>query len=93
MVNEAYEMAQRYAHFDINQLARIAAEALGSSSCVKAEQLPEGMHNKALLLMMEDGKQAVARIPNSSAGKKHFTTASEVATMNYVSALLLPTYG
>lgn len=82
MANEAYEMAQRYAHFDLNQLARIAAAALGSSPCVKAEKLSEGTHNKALLLTMEDGKQAVARIPNPNAGEKHFTTASEVATMN-----------
>lgn len=83
--NEATEMAQRYAHFDLNQLVDIAAQAVGSTSCVKAEKLAEGAFNKALLLTMEDGKQAVARVPNPSAGQIYLTTASEVATMRYVS--------
>lgn len=42
------------------------------------------MHNKALLLTMDDQKQVVAKIPYPIAGLPHLTTASEVATMEYM---------
>ena len=45
------------------------------------------MYNKALLLTMDDGTQAVAKVPNPNAGRPHFTTASEVATMDFSSTV------
>jgi hypothetical protein len=33
---------------------------------------------------MHDGRQFIARLPNPNAGRPHYTTASEVATMDYV---------
>lgn len=84
VVNEQYEVSQHYIRFDVQQLARIAAEAVGSKACVGIEKCPDGMFNKALLLTMEDGYQVVAKIPNPNAGRPHFTTASEVATMDFV---------
>ena len=68
----------------MQELARLAAEAVGANSCVSIEKYPDGMYNKVLLLTMEDGTQAVAKIPNPNAGRPHFTTASEVATMEFV---------
>ncbi len=82
--NEDYEMSQRYVRYDVNQLARLAAAAVGSKTCVSIEKCPDGMHNKVLLLTMDDGTQAVAKVPNPNAGRPHFTTASEVATMDFV---------
>ena len=82
---EQHEMSQRYVRFDVHELARLAAEAVGSKSCVGIEKYPDGMYNKALLLTMDDGTQAVAKVPNPNAGQPHFTTASEVATMEFVS--------
>ena len=82
--DEEYEMSQRYVLFDMHGLGRIAAKALGSKSCVGVEKYPDGMFNKALLLSMDDGAQAVAKIPNPNAGRPHMTTASEVATMEFV---------
>jgi hypothetical protein len=38
---------------------------------------------------MDDGRQVVAKIPNPNAGRPHFTTASEVATMDFVSLYIL----
>ncbi|KAK5115818.1 hypothetical protein LTR85_009412 [Meristemomyces frigidus] len=58
--DEAYELAQRAVHFDVDALASIAAKAVGLHSCVKAEKFKDGMFNKALLLTMDDGTQAVA---------------------------------
>ena len=82
--NEKHELSQRYVRFNVQELARIAAEAVGSKSWVGVEKYPDGMYNKALLLTMEDGAQVVAKIPNPNAGRPHVTTASEVATMDFV---------
>ena len=84
--NERQEMARRYACFDTQELGAVAASAMGSPSCVSLEKYPDGMYNKAMLLTMCDGKQAVAKIPNPNSGRPHLTTASEVATMDFVSA-------
>lgn len=92
VANEITEMKLRYAHFDLNHLASIAAHAVGSTTCVKVEKLAEGEFNKALFLKMDDGKEAVARVPNPNAGQEYFTTASEVATMNYVSVFVCSEY-
>jgi hypothetical protein len=48
------------------------------------EKLPDGNYNTTLLLTMNDGAQAVAKLPNPNAGRPHLTVASEVATMDYV---------
>ena len=84
VADEQYEMSQRYVRFDLDELARLAAEAAGSKFRFSIEKYPDGMHNKALLLTMDDGTEAVAKIPNSNAGRPHLTTASEVATMEFV---------
>ncbi|KAL1856153.1 hypothetical protein Plec18170_004022 [Paecilomyces lecythidis] len=44
----------------------------------------EGLYNKAFLITFDDGTEVVAKLPNPNAGPKRFTTASEVATMDYV---------
>ncbi|EHL02350.1 hypothetical protein M7I_1604 [Glarea lozoyensis 74030] len=67
----------------MNELARIAAEVVGSKHCVNVQKYPDGMYNKAFLLTMENGTQVVAKVPNPNAGLAHFTTASEVATMDF----------
>jgi hypothetical protein len=53
-------------------------------SCVEVKKLPEGNFNKVFLLTMNDGKEFIAKLPNPNAGSRYFTTASEVATMDYV---------
>lgn len=85
MCDQAYEMSQRHIRFDVNELARCAIEAVGATSCINIEKYPDGMYNKAMLLTMDNGHQVVAKIPNPNAGAPHFTTACEVATMDFVS--------
>jgi hypothetical protein len=82
--NEEHELSQRQVRFDVHALARCAAEAVGAKSCVSIGKYPDGMYNKAMLLTMDDGSQVVAKVPNPNAGLPHFTTASEVATMDFV---------
>lgn len=78
-------MAQRHVRFNVNELARGAAEAVGAKTCVRIVKYPDGMYNKSMLLTMDDGSRVVAKVPNPNAGRPHFTTASEVATMDFVS--------
>lgn len=68
----------------MNELARIAAESVGSKSCRNVEKYQEGQYNKVFLVTTEDGKEVIAKVPQPNAGRPHFTTASEVATMDYV---------
>lgn len=87
VVNEGFELSQRYVHFNVQELARIAAEAVGSASCINMGKYPDGLYNKALLLTIEARTQVVAKIPNPNAGQPHLTTASEVATMEFLGIL------
>jgi hypothetical protein len=77
-------MAQRHIRFNVNELARCAAEAVCAETCINIEKYPDGMYNKSMLLTMDNGSQVVAKVPNPNAGQPHFTTASEVATMDFV---------
>ncbi|KAJ5375106.1 Aminoglycoside phosphotransferase [Penicillium concentricum] len=64
--------------FNLAKPVKIATQATGSISCVEVQKLPEGNFNKVLLLTMNDGKEVIAKLPNSNAGPQYFTTASEV---------------
>lgn len=68
----------------MGKLAQIAASAINSRCCIAVEKYPDGQFAKAFLITMEDGKQVVAKVPNPDAGQRQLTTASEVATMEFV---------
>ncbi len=85
LFDEIKQMACRRVQFDMNELVHIAASSTASRSCVAIRKLPEGQYSKAFLLIMDDGKRVIAKVPNPNAGRPHYTTASEVATMDFVS--------
>lgn len=85
--NEKYQLARRYVEFDLPGLLKVSAQAIGARRCVEVKKLPEGNFNKVFSLTMDDGRKLIAKIPNPNAGRPHYTTASEVATMDYVRAL------
>ena len=82
--DEKEQLSRRYVKFNIMELARICAQVTGSKSYSQIQKLPEGNFSKVFLITMDDGKEVIAKLPNPNAGRAHFTTASEVATMNYV---------
>jgi hypothetical protein len=83
--NEEQQLRNKYVSFDLDALIQVAQEAAGYNAvCVTVSKLPEGNFNKAFLVTMQDGLELVVKIPNPSAGASHYTTASEVATMQYV---------
>ncbi|KAL9026749.1 MAG: hypothetical protein Q9196_004636 [Gyalolechia fulgens] len=95
LFDEKKQMACRHVQFDMNELVHVAASSTASRACVAVRKLPEGQYNKAFLLTMDDGKRVIAKVPNPNAGRPHYTTASEVATMDFVckirTVLQLPT--
>ncbi|RDW93617.1 uncharacterized protein DSM5745_00939 [Aspergillus mulundensis] len=83
--NEPSQLARRYVRFNLDALVQIAEEAAGQNAvCVNVTKLQEGNFNKVFLASMQDGREVVLKIPNPNAGMAHYTTASEVATMQYV---------
>ncbi|KAI9835514.1 MAG: hypothetical protein M1819_001965 [Sarea resinae] len=84
LVNEKHETAKRYVEFDVDQLCKMVASIPAVSSPVSKIDKVEGGFNKALILTMENGTRAVAKIPFPNAGPSKFCTASEVAVLTFV---------
>ncbi len=86
--------------FNVDALRDISSSAVGAQSCIRFETLGQGSsffllyklviicltgaYNKLFLLEFDNGAEAVARLPCSLVGNVHMSTASEVATMEYV---------
>jgi len=51
---------------------------------IRAMKFAEGQYNKTFLLEFSNGSEVVAKLPNPNAGPAHYTTASEVATVDFV---------
>ncbi|KAJ5143876.1 uncharacterized protein N7515_002663 [Penicillium bovifimosum] len=88
IVDEAENLRKREIRFDLNRLARVAADSIGAARCVDIKKYPDGMFNKAFLMSMDDGREIIAKVPNPNAGVPHYTTASEVATMDFARRIL-----
>ncbi|KAE8378139.1 hypothetical protein BDV26DRAFT_304564 [Aspergillus bertholletiae] len=75
--NERQQFAYRYVKFDLSKLLQVAASVVGSRSCIQCSNFT-----------MDDGREIIAKLPNPNAGRPHFTTASEVATMDFLRNVL-----
>ena len=84
LFKEDEQMAKRYVRFNIIALKQAASDAV-KSPCVSITKLPEGLFNKVFLLKMSNNQELIAKIPSPNAGVEHFTVASEVATLEFVS--------
>ena len=83
--NEAAQLSARRVDFNFEALQRVAAEAIGARACVDVTKMTEGNFNKVFLMEMDDGRQVIAKLPNPNVGPAGIITASEVATMDFVS--------
>ncbi|KAI9376025.1 kinase-like domain-containing protein [Aspergillus egyptiacus] len=86
--DEEQQLKDRYKSFNVSQLQSVAAQALGAKACNSISKLAEGGFNKVFRLQMDDGRSILARIPNPNAGPAFYTTASEVATMEFARDVL-----
>jgi hypothetical protein len=83
LLNEELLLAQRFVKFDVNNLCLLVASLFSEETrCVQIEKI-EGNYNKALLLTMNDGNEAIAKIPCPNAGPSSHVNASEVATLKF----------
>ncbi|KAK0106136.1 hypothetical protein ONS95_004638 [Cadophora gregata] len=92
--NESTQLAGRYLKFNLQELVKVAVTALSSEGaryCTKLLKCREGLNNKAYLLTMDNGSEIFAKLPNPIAGPAYYTTASEVATREFLrDALHIP---
>lgn len=84
LYGEQDQLAKRYVKFDVKALQKIASEAVGCG-CSSIRKLAEGFYNKTFCLIMENGQELIARIPNANAGQANISVSSEAATMEFVS--------
>lgn len=82
--NEEQQLRDRYKRFNVPELQNVAAESVRARACASMAKLAEGGFNKVFRLVMDNGAVVIARIPNPNAGPAFRTTASEVATMDFV---------
>ncbi|KKK27089.1 phosphotransferase enzyme family protein [Aspergillus rambellii] len=55
VVDEVENLRKREIRFDLNRLARVAADSVGAARCIAIKKYPDGMFNKAFLMSMDDG--------------------------------------
>lgn len=68
----------------MNELAQEAAKSVGAKDCMRVQKCADGMFNKAYIFTLDNDKQVIGKVPNPNAGIPHYTTASEVATLDFV---------
>ncbi|KAH8816100.1 hypothetical protein F5884DRAFT_747609 [Xylogone sp. PMI_703] len=93
--NESKRLSERYLKFDLQQLLDVVVEALsseGARHCTRVLKCKEGLNNKAFILTMDNGLEIFAKLLNPIAGPAYYTTASEVATREFLRDVLdIPT--
>lgn len=77
-------MEEGYVRFNVPELMRTAAMAVGRDKCVNILKVTEGGFNKIFLLTMDDGYEVIARISTLIARPPHYMTVSEVATIDFL---------
>ena len=80
-------MACRHIQFDINELVHIVASSIASRLCATIRKLLEDQYSKVFLLTMNDKKQVIVKLSNPNVERSHYTIASEVATINFISMI------
>ncbi|PKY04219.1 hypothetical protein P168DRAFT_297132 [Aspergillus campestris IBT 28561] len=77
--NEQRELSKRYVRFNLQHLLDVAVNVCeGARHCTKVLKCSEGLRNKEFILIMDNGAEVFAKLPNPNAGPARFTTASEL---------------
>ncbi|KAI6116150.1 hypothetical protein F5141DRAFT_1101459 [Pisolithus sp. B1] len=83
LCNDQEHRDARSVAFDIVAFCRLAAEAVDAKAVTDMIKIGESL-NRVFLVRFDTGVEAIARFPTSLAGPPHFTTASEVATIDFL---------
>ncbi|KAK2766230.1 Phosphotransferase enzyme [Arachnomyces sp. PD_36] len=92
LFNEHLRREERHVPFNVEALKEVAAQSIEPShgKVTKMEKLAEGGFNRVFLLTMEDGFQAIAKIPYKIALPRFHATASEAATLEFLRSKGVP---
>ena len=90
LYNEKLRLAERHVQFNVPALKDIATNCVGRRCVTRMEKLAEGGFSRVFLLTMDDGFEVIAKLPYSLTVPKHFTTESEVATLDFLSSKGVP---
>lgn len=83
LVDEQQQYSKRYVKFNVQKLCeKVSAITEHGAPVCKIDKM-EGGFSKALLMTTEDGAEVVAKIPNPTAGRAKYSTASEAAVLQY----------
>lgn len=83
--DEQARLPEFYKKFNVPALKHIAAKSAGARKCVAMTKLAEQDSGKLFRLEMDNGAVAIAKIPVPISGPASLSTASEVATTDFVS--------
>ncbi|PYH87708.1 hypothetical protein BO71DRAFT_454520 [Aspergillus ellipticus CBS 707.79] len=81
-------LKERFVKFNPVELQRVAGRAIGEEYRPSIMKLAEGGFNKIFLLRSKNNREIIARIPTLIAGPPRYSTASEVATMDFLRRVL-----
>lgn len=92
LYNEEARLRERFVKFDPDGLRREVERHIGLSHGQAGEitKIGEGGFNRVLLLTMQDGFEAIVKIPYHIAGPRYFATASEAATLQFLYSKGIP---
>lgn len=82
--DEQRQLAIRYRQFDVEALKSSVVKCTGTDAVADFRKLDEGTYNKVFNVLLNNGTDDIARIPNPNAGPAHLVTSSEVATMQFL---------
>lgn len=84
LFNESLRRQERHVPFAVESFKELAAQGVESGhhgKVTKMAKFAEGGFNRVFLLTMEDGFEAIAKIPYKIALPRYYATASEAATL------------
>ncbi|KAI0354270.1 hypothetical protein OH77DRAFT_1482176 [Trametes cingulata] len=84
LYNDEQQRAVRYVPFNVQAFVNVGLQAAGATKCTSLEKLQDGALNRVFLLTFDNDVELIAKIPYPCAGPRHFCTASEVATLDFL---------
>lgn len=87
LVDERRQLEIRYLNFNLDALCEAAVRT--EQSPIQGVEKMEGGFSKAFLMKRQNGTEVVAKLPCRNAGPITFTTASEVAVLEYGTCILV----
>ncbi|KAI9370282.1 kinase-like domain-containing protein [Aspergillus egyptiacus] len=90
--NESRRLHERHVEFDPGALLRETENLVGNchGHATRIAKLAEGGFNRVFLITMDDGLEVIAKLPYRLAGPRHYATASEAATLQFLHSKGIP---